>query len=247
MIHFCQEVLLSGMWGVFAVTTLVETGRHRFVGGVYYPPEAARYLMAAPRADKAYWVTASKISRWIRRGLIAREMAEVPAHMRYIGFQDLTSARLIATLRMAGVSLEHIYALGSWLREYLESPYPFAAETLWTGRGYIFDEWSERLVHADRHGRKALETLQEYLVPIHGLAFDDATKIAFSWEPHPGVLLHAQIHSGAPCIKGTRIPTRAVAGAIEAGDTPRSVAKDYDISLEEVQAACDWESLIQSN
>ena len=229
------------------MTTLIETKRHPSAGGVYYPNEAARYLMAVPRADKVYQVNSSKISRWIRRGLIAPEMAEVPARKRYINFQDLTSARLIAALRTAGVSLAHIRESGSWLRDYLEIPYPFAAETLWKGRGDVFSEWSKRLVHTDRRGRKAIEFIQERLIPAHGLAFDNATRIAFSWEPRPGVLLHSQIQSGAPCIKGRRIPTWAITGMIEAGDSPRSVAKDYDISMEEVQAACDWESHVHSN
>ena len=229
------------------MTTLTETKRHQSVGGVYSPSEAARYLMAVPRADKVYQVNSSKISRWIRRGLIAPDLAELPARKRFINFQDLISARLIAALRTAGVSLAHIRESGSWLRDYLELPYPFAAETLWKGRGDVFNEWSERLTQTDKRGVKAIEFIHERLIPAHGLAFDDATKIAFSWEPRPGVLLHSQIHSGAPCIKGTRIPTWAITGMIEAGDPSRAVAKDYDISMEELQAACDWESHVQSN
>ena len=70
--------------------------------------------------------------------------------------------------------------------------------------------------------------------------------MASSWEPSDCVLLQPQIQFGAPCIKGTRIPTRTIFGMIEAGDSVEWVARAYRISKDEAQAAYDWENRIHA-
>ena len=78
----------------------------------------------------------------------------------------------------------------------------------------------------------AFDLLREYLIPVHGLKFDSVSQVAISWEASDGVVLEPEIQFGAPCIKGTRIPTRTIVGMIEAGDSPEWVAQAYRISTE---------------
>ena len=213
-------------------------------GGIYDSPEAARYLRAGSSWAGEYSLGSSTLIRWIRSGLASPELVGVPGRELLIEFNDLISMRIIIALRASGVPWREIRKTEQWLRETRGVKWPFATEFLWTGQGDLFAEWAERLVSGSRHGQAALDLLREYVTPVSGLLFSDETGLAVSWEPLAGVMLNPLVQFGAPCIKGTRIPTRSVCGMIEAGDSPERVAKSYGISPEELQAAHDWEQLL---
>jgi len=216
-------------------------------GGIYDVPEAARYLQAARNGEHLYPVRPGKLIRWIRRGIASPELVGVQGRELLINFEDLISLRVIAALRASGVSWREIERSGAWLREVTGAARPFAAERLWSGQGEVFAEWCARLISASRHGQLVLGMLSEYLIPIHGLAFSAETHAAAAWEPVQDVLLKPTIQFGSPCVKGTRIPTRTIAGMIEAGDSADWAAASFALSPAEVQAACDWESRLQSD
>ncbi len=215
------------------------------LAGIYDVPEAARYLRATFHAEELYPVSSRKLIGWIRRGLASPELCEIPGRELLIEFEDLVSMRVIAALRSAGVGWAEIRATDQWLRDQTGCARPFATEALWTGQGQIFVEWTAKLISGGRNGQMAFDLLREYLIPVHGLKFDAASQVAVSWEALRGVVLEPDIQFGAPCVKGTRIPTRTIVGMVEAGDSPHWVAQAYGISPEEVQAALDWESRLR--
>ena len=215
--------------------------------GIYEVPEAARYLKATIHADMVYPLSSPKLIRWIRRGLASPELTELPGRDLLIAFEDLVSMRVVSALRSAGVKWSEIYEANRWLRSHLGVQRPFATEDIWVGQGQIFAEWTKRLTSASRHGQMALDLLWRYVIPVHGLMFDEKSKIATSWEPLDSIVLEPRIQFGAPCIKGTRIPTRTISGMVEAGDSAEWVANAFGLSLEEVSAVCDWESRLRSN
>ena len=207
----------------------------------------AQYLQATTYAEELYPVSSRKLIGWIRRGLASPELSEVSGAELLIEFEDLVSMRVIAALRSNGVSWREIRATNQWLRDQTGHLRPFATEFLWTGQGQIFVQWTQKLISGSRKGQVAFDLLREYLIPVHGLKFDLVSQVAISWEASDGVILEPDIQFGAPCIKGTRIPTRTIVGMIEAGDSPSWVAQAYGISPEEVQAARDWESRLRSD
>ena len=210
--------------------------------GIYDVPEAARYLKASIHGDVVYPITSTKLIRWIRQGLAAPELSSNPGRDMLIAFEDLVTLRIIAALRAVQVGWVEIRRTEKWLRERTGARRPFATEYLWAGQGQIFIDWTQRLISGSRSGQLALGMLRDYLIPIHGLTFDEETRIATSWEPLGGILLEPQIQFGTPCIKGTRIPTRTIAGMVEAGDSADWVAKVFGLTLEDVKVACDWET-----
>lgn len=214
--------------------------------GIYEPAEAARYLKATARADVIYPLSSAKLMRWIRNGLGDPALAQAPARELVIAFPDLISMRVVAALRNTGVSLQAIGTAERWLREITGKRHPLATEIIWAGQGQVFAEWGDQLVSGSARGQMALDLLREHLIPIHGLAFDDESGMAISWEPSNGIVLEPQVQFGAPCIKGTRIPTRSLAGMVEAGDSVELVANAYNLTPETVKAACDWEHRLQS-
>ena len=227
-------------------TTIAAGERTRPFEGIYDVPETARYLRAASHGERLYPAGSGTLIRWIRRGIVSQELIEVGGRELLIGFEDMISLRVIAALRAAGVSWREIDRSGDWLRSATGAERPFATDWLWTGQGEVFAEWGERLVSASRSGQLALRLLLKYLIPIHGLSFSQETGAATSWEPLERVLLRPTVQFGSPCVKGTRIPTRTIAGMIEAGDSADFVAASFDLSADEVQAACDWESRLQA-
>lgn len=217
---------------------------HLAFGGIYDPPEAARYLRAGSPWAGNYALSSSKLIRWIRGGLAPPEVKQAQGNELLLEFNDLVSMRVIMALRAEGVSWPEIRKTEGWLRETRGVNWPFATELLWTGQGELFAEWADRLVSGSRHGQAALDLLKEYVIPVGGLLFSDETGMATSWEPVVGVTLNPMVQFGAPCIKGTRIPTRTIYGMIRAGDLPDRIAESYEITGEELQAAYDWESLL---
>jgi uncharacterized protein (DUF433 family) len=229
------------------VTTTVESrpATPDFTG-IYDMPEAARYLKASQHGAVIYPVSSAKMIRWIRKGVASSDLVDISGRELLIGFEDLVSMRVIGALRASGVGWPAIREAEQWLRRETRSPRPFATETLWTGQRQIFIEWRKQLVSASTSGQAAFDFLLEHLIPVHGLVFNEKTQVAKSWEPAPSVVLEPQVQFGAPCIKGTRIPTRSVAGMIEAGDSPEYVASAYDLAIKDVEDACEWERLLRA-
>ena len=214
--------------------------------GIYDLPEAARYLKASAPGSVVYPVSSAKMIGWIRRGVASPDLVDVSGRELLIGFEDLVSMRVIAALRASGVAWPAIREAERWLRRETQSQRPFATETLWTGQRQIFVEWRKQLVAASAAGQLAFDLLVDYLLPVNDLSFSQETRMATSWEPSSGVVLEPAVQFGAPCIKGTRIPTRTVAGMIEAGDSPEYVARAYDQPLEAIEEACEWERLLRA-
>ena len=215
--------------------------------GIYEPAKAARYLKASQHSEFIYPFNSTKLIRWIRRGLGNRELVEAPGKSLLIDFEDLISMRVIAALRSVGMTWAAIRESEAWLRDMTRLRQPFATEPLWAGQGEVFAEWGDRMISGARRGQMALDLIRQYLIPIHGLLFDEESHRPTSWEPYKDVLLQPAVQFGAPCIKGTRIPTRTVAGMVDAGDSVEWVAQSYNISIKIVLAACEWESRIQSS
>ncbi|MYK68949.1 MAG: DUF433 domain-containing protein, partial [Gammaproteobacteria bacterium] len=220
---------------------MVDTQSSPSFTGIYDVPEAARYIRGALNAEVVYPVQSSKMIRWIRRGVASPDLADTPGRKLLIGFEDLISLRVVLALRAARVKWSRIDRAETWLRTNTGARRPFATEALWTGQGHVFARLREQLLSPSASGQLAFDILHDYLFPVHGLRFDDETRMANSWAPVAGVVLEPDVQFGSPCLKGTRIPTRTVAGMVEAGDSPEWVASAYRISREEVQAACDWE------
>ena len=233
---------LAGFGGKAATAPDADGSKYRCeLGGIYGVAEAARYVKAAPDAETLYPATSRALRGWIRQRCGAAGQDEFP-----VAFADLIAMRVIAALRSAGVSQREVSDSESLMQEWTGVKHPLAAETFWAGEGQAFSKWRQWLIDADSRGPAALDLVREYLTPARDLVFDEPSGQTISWEPQPGIVLDPLVQFGAPCIKGTGIPTGAVSGMIAAGDAKEWTARAYRISPEDVQAACDWESRLKS-
>ena len=226
------------------MTMLFENAK-RFEG-IYEASEASRFIATTLKSDTPLNISSRKVIYWIRRGLADRDLMIIPGRELLLTFEDIISMRVIAALRAAGVKFSRIYEAEKWLRKVTGHPKPFATEMLWTERSDIFIDMKRQLIAASRSGQYAFEILEKYLIPVHGLTFTEQ-HIAQTWEPLINILLDPLIQFGAPCIKGTRIPTRTLWGMVMGGDTIEYVTQSYHLTIEQVQNAIDWENALIQN
>lgn len=215
--------------------------------GVYDFTEAARYLKAARHGAALYPRTQRTIAGWFRRWAYDGELSESRANEPTVTFSDLISMRLVGALMVSGVAWPDIYQLVKWLRDRTEAQHPLAIRDIWSDENWV-DEICKLLYPmigaSNLTGPGFGELALEYVLPEHGLTFDEKSGRVTSWEIDNGIVLHPLVQFGAPCIKGTRIPVYAIAGMVNAGDSALSVAEDYQLPLEKIRAVCDFERRI---
>lgn len=157
-------------------------------------------------------------------------------------FWDLVSLRVVAELRRRGVPRDHIARGAKHLERALGTDRPFAHEALATvGTGFFADvagEWED----AGLGGQLAFQaTVEPLLKPI---TFND-DKMASIWRPHESVWINPEVQAGTPCVDGTRVPTRLLAGLLDPDEPDESVFReicdDYRLTELQVRSALDYE------
>lgn len=214
--------------------------------GIYEVSDAARIIRATSSfLETRYLVNNRHILRWIHNGLSLPALRQVPGRELVISFADLISMRVIALLRINGISWKKIYETETWVRKNFSAPRPFATERFWTALHEIFMDKEGALLAASMGGQYPfIELVAERLIPVAGLTFEEG--IANSWTPQPieEVLIKPTIQFGAPCIRGTRITTSTVWGMHQGGDSVDFIARIYQLEPKRIQKAIEWENYL---
>lgn len=215
--------------------------------GVYFFKEVSNLLRATDheaRADE-FSLSPQQITGWAKKGFAQIEIDSVFSKHRFIRFPDLITLRMVAILRSHGISLAKTTDAYHFLADALSTTHPFVDRRLWVDdtdiAEDIYAEVDHILVTASRHGQVPFsQLLTRKIVETAKLTFDDEN-LASTWSPHDKVVIDPQIHSGAPCIEGTRIATRLLHRMHVSGDSPDEIANWYELGVDQVQSAIDWE------
>jgi uncharacterized protein (DUF433 family) len=183
------------------------------------------------------------LMRWISEGLVPS------AHQRgrpTYSFHDLISLLVVRWLRGEGVHLREIRHAEEYLRTTEGKPRPFATEALQTdGINVLYraePAIREQLTAANRGGQEVLErALGESL---RGVEYED--ELAAWWRIATDVEVRPEISFGEPCVVGTALRTAQVASLNRAGESPRRIAELYEVPVERVRAALDFEERLAS-
>jgi uncharacterized protein (DUF433 family) len=200
--------------------------------GIYDVSEVARLTRLDPDTV-AYWVTA-------RPG---KPALLKPVNPPFLNFHDLISVYVIHELRRRVVTLDAIRLGARYLSTALKTDRPFAHKDLATVGSSFFadlagaDEWLD----AGRGGQAAFDLIiKPMLRPIrYGVDL-----MAAVWYPHDEVVIDPRIQAGAPCVKGTRIPTSTLVALRRAGESVDPVAHQFDLTPGQVAAAADYEEIL---
>lgn len=214
---------------------------HLTFTGLYTIPEAARILAVTPPLANGHPAAPVRLRYWIRTSITPVSQVALPSARRLITFKDLISMRLIALLRAAGVSLPDIRKTENWMKETLNIDWPFVSRPLWTYASNLYIEFEKHLIAASLSGQQAMEFMRGWLSKVELDMTFNQDDLVSSWSPRPHIRLDPEVQFGEPCIDGTRIPTRALWSKIKAGDTLEVVAALYEIGIDKVQRAIEWE------
>lgn len=225
--YSCHRGGYAGFVGT-AVSSLSVPSAGSYLGrGIYDVAEVARLIRR----------TRGRVEGWTRAGahkapLLSGELDGL------FSFWDLLSLRVIGELTERGVPRSEIARGAEYLAAELETHRPFAHEGLATvGRGFFahLGSW----VDVGMGGQQAFQVVVEPL--LEPITFNDSG-MATIWRPHASVWVNPEVQAGAPCVDGTRIPTGTLADLQRAGLGIEELSDDYQLSVEQVQAAIAYEA-----
>ena len=140
------------------------------------------------------------------------------------------------------VSLERVRRAHAYARRVWLVPFPFATMRFKVFGGHLMHEFEEAEpgpghLAFDMEGQWALPGfVQEVLVSVD---FDSA-EYAERWYPYGkdrGVVIDPHFAAGRPVIEGTRTTVRAIRERWQAGETIRTLARDYGLTTSTVEDA----------
>ncbi len=226
---------------------LTDASRAPTCSGVYFFDAVSGLLRATDHLARgdSHSFSPQQISGWARKGFARVGVENVFSKRRFIRFPDLITLRMVAILRSHGISLAKTKMAHDYLVEALSIPSPFVNRALWVDDADIaediFANVDEMLITASRHGQLPFtQLLKTKIVDAANMTYDDNDNAA-TWSPQEGIVIDPQIHSGSPCIEGTRIATNLLASMHGAGDSVAELADWYELDATQVQSALDWE------
>ena len=209
-------------------------------------------LLAASVLD----VPCSTLHWWLeggeRRGRVYPPVLRLePTGSTEVTWGELVEARYLrAYRRELGVRLQSLRSFIAYLRESLDVPYPLAHARPWVGpdRRLLIEAQRDAELEPDLWCCYEPPTGQVLLTPpaesfLERVEFDqEGNGIVVRLHPagrQSPVVIDPEIRFGSPSVAG--VPTETLDEMVHAGDSIESVATGYDLSLDEVVAALDFE------
>lgn len=224
----------------------------------YSIEEAAGYLRIPISTLRAWTLGRRKASG---DGSYEAVLRFVDPTLRRLSFYDLVEAHILRAAIERNVPLQQLKRGLRYLRQkHPNNLRPLLSYNFRTDGKYLLvggmlgskAKDREALVNASVHGQLEMTSiLGEHLQLLHSfdeyfsLVGRDRSKMPDTLFPKDGgkiVSITSGVFSGRPVIEGTRIPTSVVAQRFNAGEDLITLAKDYRISKEKIEAAIKYET-----
>ena len=216
--------------------------------GIYTATEAAA-LLGVPSQKIRAWVQG-----WPARDappMLDNDLGYVDGRLAF-SFANLMELRFIAFFSANDVSVRQIRAVMNEVRIAINRPHPFATNI-------VFKTDGSKIVAEiiRKNGATHLYDLRTRNYEIGGVVYKslkdgvvyDPQGDAIAWFPRrkmaPNVIIHPKLAFGRPVMRGSGIPTEAIAGAAEAEGSVESAALLFDISKKRVEEAVAFEAMLR--
>ena len=159
-----------------------------------------------------------------------------------VSFTNLMELRFVSEFAKAGVRLNEIRAILDEVKDVLKHPHPFATRT-------VFRTKKSSLKSQKKNGVEVIYDLKSKNYEMHVVVLKslkenvlwDPRGNALAWFPRPNIAPHVLIHPshsfGRPILVGSKIPTEAIAEAVEAEGSAKTVAYLFEIPEKQVREA----------
>ena len=222
------------MVGTAQHAPLVEPWRRRLYLPAYRVGAAARYAQT----------TRQTVTRWHHGTEAGAAGMPERAPREALSYFQLVEVAVVAAFRREGVSLKAIRTARDYAAQQFECEFPFAQlEFARAGRELLLnladiargDE--EGAIVASKWGQRAWD---EFLPEFEYEEGDVVVQWHVRGKASP-ILIDPRIAFGAPAING--VPTWAIKGRREAGETIDEIVDDFSLKREEVAAALEFEDI----
>ena len=212
--------------------------RKRLTLPTYTAAEAARYAKAKPQT----------VGYWFRRGETTGPALPGRKAGERLNYFEAVEVAFVAAFRGYGVRLRNLREARAYFQRLLQTEYPFAAERFYTEGTRILREWGDlqglsefsEVVIGDEQGQLAWAGLLGEKFET----FDYEDDLALRWHVagrSSPVQIDPRISFGSPCVRG--IPTWAMRGRKQAGESIEEISEDFGLEDNEVIAGVKFEGL----
>ncbi|MBA8819452.1 hypothetical protein BRY73_08470 [Ochrobactrum sp. P6BS-III] len=225
-----------------------------YVGvGSYTASEAARLLHTPAR----------NINRWLRGYSYRHHTKEArfmqplwtPQHKSdddnlELGFRDLIELRFVKAFVDAGVGLLAIRNCLDYARECVRDEHPFSTRRFQTDGRTIFLESIERAEESKLLDLKERQYVFKQVIERTFKDLDIEDDTVARWRPFHGkktIIIDPSRAFGQPIASEFGVPTTALADAVEAEGSVEYVAKLYEVSVNVVRDAVQFEAELKAN
>ena len=191
-------------------------------------------------------ISSSKMRSWLK------ERDSTPSFLpswgegkkRGFNFKVLIEVFVIHSLRKLGATLAKIKSAHEQLSDLLKTEYPFANKGIFTDTNSILFDLetfnSRDLLNLNQQQQMEFKDLVEPF--CHNIDFSEDGAERYWPNGRDGHIVVDPRHSfGRPSITGTNITTEVISSLIEAGEETEDVADQFEVSVEAVIAAYDYE------
>lgn len=221
----------------------------RFTRPLYTVPEAAR-LVGMPPSTLANWAKGYRRSfpdrRDVKQGPVITSVPSGQHGAPSIPFVGLVEAAVVQAFRRTDLPLQRIRKALEILTEQGELAHPLASKRLFTDGAQVLFDYAQRsddgqlrLLTVVISGQRVFhEVIEEYLRRIH---FVDtwAGEMVVPITEHEILRVRPRVASGDPLFVNGGAPLSAVASRYRAGESIRSLARDYDVPARDIREALD--------
>ena len=217
--------------------------------GVYPLGRAAAYLtVGLPEVVvNRHPASIARLRAWKHRGLLYGRL-QVSRGRYVLNFDDMVTAQALFLWRAAGFSLAAVEQIQRRLARVLDVERPFTWDAFWSADGDLLNRaWHDLREHGIRAtDRTAMTQMQEWLPLVRARLRFAPSGQAASWEIVTGITTTPVLQFGAPCLDGTRFRTATLWSYVAAGDSVQSTADSYEIEVEAVELAVQFEERIHA-
>jgi uncharacterized protein (DUF433 family) len=172
-------------------------------------------------------------------------------HDDLVTFDEFVTLLFVRQLRVRGVRLREIRNAERDLQERTGHRHPFVYETLWVAGHDVMvrvTDAANAFFSANRRGQLAIPgVLEAQRVDLPGAVADLREQLSYDdgrvaiWRPADRISARPAVQYGLTCVDGTRLTTRALYDAAEAGDKPATIARLFEVTESDVAQAIHWE------
>ncbi len=210
---------------------------------IYKFLEAARYLKIASATLRS-WIKGRNYPRGKGLGYF-KPLIKLPGQERHLlSFNNLIEAYVLRSLRQDhGVSIKAVRTALNYAQSEFSIPRLLLSGDLRTAAGDLFLQRYGELINLSKSGQLALRKMLE--AHLQRIVWDSKLPVRLypfiDFDIQRLIAIDPLIKFGQPVIIRKAISISTIVNRIDAGESPKMVADDYDLEMNEIEMAILYE------